>query len=166
MLGAEGATDDVVVGRPDPVAAGAAAGARGGSGLWMNADLVRAIKTESAEALAYWFGIAPTTAWRWRTWLDVAGWTKTTGSRRLHEEVSERAAAAVRAKAKAPAPQPERITTPGIHDFLTPAGCAAVIARSEAAGYGDAPIATGRGFVPQDWWTGNRYLFGRGGSRK
>ena len=34
-----------------------------------------------------------------------------------------------------------------IHDFLTAAECADFIARSEAAGYGDAPISTASGFV-------------------
>jgi predicted 2-oxoglutarate/Fe(II)-dependent dioxygenase YbiX len=34
-----------------------------------------------------------------------------------------------------------------IHDFLSPAECAEFIARSEAAGYGDAPITTAAGFV-------------------
>ena len=32
-----------------------------------------------------------------------------------------------------------------IHDFLTPAECAALIATAEAAGFGDAPIITGFG---------------------
>ena len=34
-----------------------------------------------------------------------------------------------------------------IHDFLTPAECAGLIAAAEAAGFGDAPITTGGGFV-------------------
>lgn len=34
-----------------------------------------------------------------------------------------------------------------IHDFLTPAECQHYINASEAAGYGDAPITTSRGFV-------------------
>ena len=34
-----------------------------------------------------------------------------------------------------------------IYDFLSPEECAGAVARSEAAGYGDAPISTGLGFV-------------------
>ncbi len=34
-----------------------------------------------------------------------------------------------------------------IHSFLTPEECAALIARTEQAGYGDAPITTAAGFV-------------------
>jgi len=39
-------------------------GVRGGAGLLVTEELVRAIRTESATALQYWFGVSATTAWR------------------------------------------------------------------------------------------------------
>ena len=52
----------------------------------------RAIRTESAEAIKYHFGLSTPVAWRLRKWAGVEGHTRTTGSRRLHQEVSERGA--------------------------------------------------------------------------
>jgi hypothetical protein len=64
----------------------------------VNATLRRAIKTESAVALKYWFGMSTLVAWKLRKWAGVEGHTGTEGSRRLQQEVSDRGAAGMRAK--------------------------------------------------------------------
>jgi hypothetical protein len=58
----------------------------------------RAIKTESAVALKYWFGMSTLVAWKLRRWAGVGGWTGTPGTRQLHQEVSDRGAAGMKAK--------------------------------------------------------------------
>jgi hypothetical protein len=74
------------------------AGGRGDPGLLVTTELRRAIRTESAEALKHWFGISTLVAWKLRTWAGVEGHTRTAGSRRLQQEVSERGAAGMKAK--------------------------------------------------------------------
>jgi transposase-like protein len=65
----------------------------GGSGLLVNEELVRAIQTESAAALAYWFGVSAPVVWRWRQAFGVSGTATTPGSAKAHREVCKAAAA-------------------------------------------------------------------------
>jgi hypothetical protein len=59
---------------------------RGGSGLLVEEELARAIRTESAAALAYWFGVSAEAASRWRRAFGVSGAATTSGSREAHGE--------------------------------------------------------------------------------
>jgi hypothetical protein len=70
-------------------------GQRGGSGLWVNDELKRAILTESAVALRYWFGVTKKVPWRWRKAFGVSKYG-TPGSERLHLAACDRGAAKVR----------------------------------------------------------------------
>jgi hypothetical protein len=68
---------------------------RGGSGVLLDDELARAVRTESAAAVMYWWGVTEGVVWRWR---KVWGVTKTNNSR-TYELLTE----AVR-----PAPMPTR----------------------------------------------------------
>jgi hypothetical protein len=46
----------------------------GGSGLLVDAELARAIRTESASAIRYWWGVSSKAVWHWRRALDVSRW--------------------------------------------------------------------------------------------
>jgi hypothetical protein len=66
---------------------------RGGCGLWVCDELVRAIRTESAIALKHWFGAATTVVWRWRKAFGVGGRTTTTvGSKRAIRAAAKKGA--------------------------------------------------------------------------
>jgi hypothetical protein len=72
-------------------------GQRGGSGLLVDKELVRAIKTESADALSHWFGVSSGVVWRWRKWQGIEHYG-TPGSEKLHEQICKKGADAVRGK--------------------------------------------------------------------
>ena len=74
-----------------------ALGVRGGSGLLVDEELLRAIRSESSLAMQYWFGVNVTTVWKWRQAFGIPRYG-TEGSRRLHEAMSEHGAAKVRGK--------------------------------------------------------------------
>lgn len=74
-----------------------ALGRRGGSGLLVDDELKRAVTTESAEAIAFWFGVSGTTVWEWRRAFGISR-SGTEGSKRLYDAASERAGAAKRDK--------------------------------------------------------------------
>src|SRR5690348_4629655 len=51
-----------------------AVGVRGGSGLLVDEELLRAIRCESSLALQHWFGVNEATVWRWRRAFGVTRW--------------------------------------------------------------------------------------------
>lgn len=69
----------------------------GGSGLLVDDELLRAIRTESSLALQYWWGVNGATVWRWRQAFGVGMW-EPEGSQRLHRELSEAGAETVRGR--------------------------------------------------------------------
>ena len=85
-------------------------GRRGGSGVLVEEELLRAIRTESSAALQYWFGVSQFTVWIWRRKFGVTRWG-TEGSRRLHQQVSKAGAAEVRGKKRSLAAIRKQIQT-------------------------------------------------------
>jgi hypothetical protein len=73
----------------------------GGSGLLVDAELARAVRTESAAAIMHWWGVSSKAIWHWRKALGVerAG---TEGSRRLIQAAAEAGAAVLRGQALPP----------------------------------------------------------------
>jgi hypothetical protein len=67
----------------------------GHSGLLVEEVLLRAIRTESAMALRYWFGVSGWVVWTWRKAFGV-GRFGTEGSLRLHQDSSRAGAAAIK----------------------------------------------------------------------
>jgi transposase-like protein len=73
-------------------------GKQGGSGLWVNDELCRAIRTESAEALKYHFGVSASVVWKWRKQFGVGGRATTAGSKLAILGAAEKGAVAVKEK--------------------------------------------------------------------
>ena len=73
-------------------------GQSGGSGLWVNETLVRAIRRESALALRYWFGVSVGVVWKWRREFGVGGHSTTPGSRIAMRGAALKAVAALKRK--------------------------------------------------------------------
>lgn len=71
---------------------------KGGSGLWVNATLERAIRTESAVALKHWFGVTQSCSRSWRIWAGVEGRSasSTPGTRREVKKAADLGAEVVR----------------------------------------------------------------------
>ena len=69
-------------------------------------DLVRAVRTESEQAVAHHWGVGYPTVWKWRRALGVGA--STNGTRRLRMEyAAEKLTPEVRAKARAAMSTPE-----------------------------------------------------------
>jgi hypothetical protein len=60
-----------------------APGQRGGSGLLVDAELVRAVRYESAQAIRFWWGASASAVRNWRRALGVERFNE--GSKRLHD---------------------------------------------------------------------------------
>ncbi len=73
-------------------------GQRGGSGLWVDDELVRAIRAESAAALMDWFGVSSKVVWRWREAFGVGCHRSSPGNRKAMHVASLKGAEAVRVK--------------------------------------------------------------------
>jgi hypothetical protein len=74
----------------------------GGSGLLVDEELARAIRSESAAALRYWWGVGEHAVWHWRRELGVSR-TSNPGSQRLIQAASEAGASVTRGKPLGPA---------------------------------------------------------------
>jgi hypothetical protein len=88
-----------------------ALGHRGGSGLLVDDELARAVRSVSAAALMYWWGIGCNAVWSWRKALGVEGRDGTEGSRRLIQAAAEKGADQVRGKPLSPAQVDQRRRT-------------------------------------------------------
>ena len=77
-------------------------GEQGGSGLWVNDDLAKAIRTESAAALRSWFGVSATVVWKWRKAFGVGGRATTRGSRAAIRVAARKGAAAMKSRGWTP----------------------------------------------------------------
>ena len=68
----------------------------GGSGLLVDEELARAVRSESKAAVMYWCGASHAAVYNWRKALGVGQW-EPEGSRRLHRVNSAKVAAAFQA---------------------------------------------------------------------
>jgi hypothetical protein len=72
-------------------------GRKGGSGLLVNRELARAVRSESSLAVQHHWGVNFRTVWLWRKALGATQWG-TEGSRKLHQSLSEKGAAVLRGR--------------------------------------------------------------------
>jgi hypothetical protein len=66
--------------------------------LWVNDTLVKAIRTESAGALIFWFGVSANVVWKWRKAFGVSGTATTPGSKRVHYAACKTGAYGIKVK--------------------------------------------------------------------
>jgi hypothetical protein len=74
----------------------------GGSGLLVDEELARAVRSESAAAVMHWWRASPRAVWAWQKALGV-GRADSEGSRRLIRAAAEKGAARLRGKQLPPA---------------------------------------------------------------
>src|SRR5262245_20654845 len=79
--------------RPSCRARGQSGG--GGSGLLVDEELSRAVRSGSAAAVMYWWGVGVHAVWRWRKALGV-GRMDSAGSRRLIQAAAEQGAEGIK----------------------------------------------------------------------
>ena len=72
-------------------------GTGGGSGVLVNEELARAVRSESAAAITHWWRVAECAVWRWRKALGVTR-TNNEGSRRLIHAAAEAGGQALRVR--------------------------------------------------------------------
>jgi hypothetical protein len=73
-------------------------GKRGGSGLWVDPTLKRAIRTEAAATLKHYFGASATSVWAWRKAFGVGGHAGTRGTVAAHHVASRKGGRAMKAR--------------------------------------------------------------------
>src|SRR5262245_8189370 len=79
-----------------------------GRSIILYGALAEAVLRESAQAVAFWWGVGPDTVWKWRRALEILG-TTNEGTHRLRRDYALKpAAAAAREKAHAKARDPGR----------------------------------------------------------
>lgn len=72
-------------------------------------DLIRAVRTESVAAIAWWFGVSETTVWKWRVTLGV-DINNNAGTQRLYKLlITEKLTPEVSARGREAARSPEAI---------------------------------------------------------
>lgn len=60
-------------------------GQRGGSGLLLDGDLIRAVKSESAQAVMAHWGVTAGVVWRWRKVLGVTNYNNLESQKAIRE---------------------------------------------------------------------------------
>jgi hypothetical protein len=80
-------------------------GQRGGSGLLVDEELARAVRSESAQAIRFWWGVSKTAVQNWRRALGVERFNE--GSKRLHDAAAVETGPKTRGR-KLPAEEVER----------------------------------------------------------
>jgi hypothetical protein len=92
----------------------------GGSGLLVDEELLRALRTESSLAVQCWWAVNGETVWRWRQAFGIGRW-EPEGSRRLYQQLSEAGARKTRGQ-RLPADQVERRRRTALELGLKPTG--------------------------------------------